>query len=560
MKKISQFLLFCLVFLNLIVFQNTSQAQNKKNKKTKPAYHSWEFGPSVGFALAQTDMVNLSLKEAHPGGAIALRKNLSKSFAIRANIITAKISGDDANTDKHKIRGFSFESPLKEATLIAEYDFLGKKRYKDNGFYKIWSPYVGLGVGLTYTKPTTNYNLAQNLQQATNIQADIANKKDQFISMPMVFGVKRDISEKMRFYTEVGLRYIFNDYLDGVSKSGNPDRNDTYIFGSIGMTFVIGAKKDSDNDGVPDKEDACPNIAGLIQFKGCPDTDGDGIEDKKDQCPNEAGTTDMKGCPDTDGDGITDAKDECPTEKGLDKFKGCPDTDGDGIADKNDNCPTEKGLIDRKGCPIRDADGDGIEDDKDNCPNEKGTLADKGCPAKILDTDGDGIIDTEDLCPDKAGIAQFNGCPDSDGDGVEDAKDNCPTEKGTITNAGCPELKKEDQQILQDARYGVQFETGSAVLKTTSYAVLDKVSEVMTKYPSYMLDISGHTDNTGNEAANKKLSTARAKACYDYLTKKGVVNNRMNALGFGSAVPVATNSTADGRAKNRRVEFNLKAK
>jgi outer membrane protein OmpA-like peptidoglycan-associated protein len=376
--------------------------------------------------------------------------------------------------------------------------------------------------------------------------------------MPVGFGIKYDISEKMRFYAETGLRWVFSDYLDGISKSANPKQNDTYSYLALGLTFKLGAGKDSDNDGVKDREDLCPDEPGLLAFKGCPDSDNDGVEDKKDNCPTEKGTIETKGCPDSDNDGIVDKKDDCPTVAGVSAFKGCPDTDGDGIEDKKDKCPTEKGTTERQGCPVKDSDNDGIEDSNDKCPTEKGSLQNNGCPEKKdLDSDKDGIADKDDLCPDKAGITKFNGCPDSDNDGVEDLKDNCPTEVGSISNNGCPELKKEDKQILQDAVYGVQFEQGSAIIENSSFGILDKIVDVMQRNPNTVLSIAGHTDNTGNASANQKLSEQRARACYDYLARKNIVTNRMTYQGFGASKPIDKNNTAAGRSKNRRVEFNL---
>jgi outer membrane protein OmpA-like peptidoglycan-associated protein len=77
---------------------------------------------------------------------------------------------------------------------------------------------------------------------------------------------------------------------------------------------------------------------------------------------------------------IADKDDDCPTVKGLKQFKGCPDTDGDGIADKDDKCPNEKGPKDNAGCPWPDTDGDGVLDKDDKCPTVKGTKANNGCP------------------------------------------------------------------------------------------------------------------------------------------------------------------------------------
>lgn len=111
--------------------------------------------------------------------------------------------------------------------------------------------------------------------------------------------------------------------------------------------------KDTDGDGVIDKEDACPTVPGSKFTNGCPDTDGDGVTDKEDKCPTVAGIKIFGGCPDTDGDGIEDAKDKCPKQPGTAKYEGCPtpDTDGDGLNDDYDKCPTVAGIIANGGCP-----------------------------------------------------------------------------------------------------------------------------------------------------------------------------------------------------------------
>lgn len=113
------------------------------------------------------------------------------------------------------------------------------------------------------------------------------------------------------------------------------------------------ALDDQDKDGIADKEDACPTVAGLKEFNGCPDTDGDGIPDKDDLCSKEKGLEAFKGCPDTDEDGIEDSKDACPKEKGEKDNKGCPyaDTDKDGVFDKDDKCPETPGKRENNGCP-----------------------------------------------------------------------------------------------------------------------------------------------------------------------------------------------------------------
>jgi OmpA-OmpF porin, OOP family len=306
---------------------------------------------------------------------------------------------------------------------------------------------------------------------------------------------------------------------------------------------------DRDMDGIPDHQDACPDVAGLEMFAGCPDTDGDGIPDHLDDCPDVPGVASAKGCPDADGDGIPDHQDDCPDEAGLASANGCPDADGDGIPDHQDDCPDEAGLASANGCP--DADGDGVPDHLDECPDEPGTAATKGCP----DRDGDGFADKDDLCPDVAG--EFAGCPDTDGDGVHDGIDACPDQPGLAANKGCPELQREEREVLVRAMRAVQFETGKATLKPESYAVLDQIAAIMTRYPGYKLRISGHTDSVGDDDANQLLSEERAQACFLYLVEQGVAPNRAMHQGFGETQPIASNSRSEGRRRNRRVEFEL---
>ncbi|MBC7382541.1 MAG: OmpA family protein [Bacteroidia bacterium] len=360
-----------------------------------------------------------------------------------------------------------------------------------------------------------------------------------------------------------------------------PTGNDQFMLHTLGINFNLGAGKDEDKDGIADKrdkctgtpkgvkvdvngcpfdtdgdgvmdfEDKCANQSGSVITKGCPDTDKDGLADLDDQCPNEAGTAEFNGCPDADGDGIIDKKDKCPNVKGTLVFDGCPDRDGDGIRDEEDLCPDVKGVASFKGCP--DADEDGIEDSKDMCPTLKGPVATNGCP----DTDNDGVNDGIDKCPALAGSPQHSGCPDTDNDGVFDDIDKCLTIPGTATNNGCPELKKEVKQLFQKALQGIQFETGKAVIKPVSFSILDAIVKVMKDNSTYKLLIGGHTDDVGDDEMNMTLSQDRSASVSNYLISHGVDPLRVTATGYGETKPVDTNKTDKGRARNRRVEFEV---
>ncbi|MEO0778600.1 MAG: OmpA family protein, partial [Bacteroidota bacterium] len=317
-------------------------------------------------------------------------------------------------------------------------------------------------------------------------------------------------------------------------KSLSPDRDN--IQHGIGFGLMVGK--------VSEDIDTTQLLVGT-------DYDGDGISNDKDACPELPGPAAFQGCPDTDADGIADNEDDCPELAGISQLGGCPDTDEDGLSDPQDECPEEAGPAANNGCPIADRDGDGFEDLEDDCPAQPGTV--RGCP----DTDGDGTPDSEDRCPRSPGPLNAQGCPDTDQDGLDDGKDRCPNMAGDASNNGCPEIKQEDRATLEYAIQAVQFETGKEQLKTESYAILNRVADILNRYPDYRLIISGHTDDVGTEENNLVLSERRAKACYDYLSERGIPTERLSYAGYGESNPIAENTDATGRQLNRRVEFDL---
>jgi outer membrane protein OmpA-like peptidoglycan-associated protein len=312
------------------------------------------------------------------------------------------------------------------------------------------------------------------------------------------------------------------------------------------------------------------------------DPDGDGINGNNDKCPDQAevknGFDDVDGCPDNadaDNDGIADlgtlATDKCPTaaedKDGFEDDDGCPDDDDDkdGVKGDADKCPKDAedkdGFEDADGCPEADNDADGVLDAADKCPVEaedKDTFEDDdGCPE--ADNDKDGVLDAADKCPLEAGVVDNKGCPDPDRDGdtVVDRLDNCPDEKGTPENAGCAAkqlvvIKADKLEILDK----VFFATGKDVIQKKSFGLLDNVASVLNAHPEIKhVRVEGHTDNAGDAAKNKDLSTRRAASVVKYLVGKGVLAERLVSEGFGQDRPIADNATADGKAQNRRVEF-----
>lgn len=118
-------------------------------------------------------------------------------------------------------------------------------------------------------------------------------------------------------------------------------------------------------------------------------------------------------------------------------------------------------------------------------------------------------------------------------------------------------------QVSNDIKVGekvqlknIFFENGRYYLLPESYAELNKLAQYLIRHPKMEIRINGHSDNSGTKAKNQRLSEQRAREVFEYLIKKGV-QNKMYFKGFGSNLPVASNDTEDGKAKNRRVEFEI---
>ncbi|MEO8234157.1 MAG: thrombospondin type 3 repeat-containing protein [Flavobacterium sp.] len=337
-------------------------------------------------------------------------------------------------------------------------------------------------------------------------------------------GINFRLSPVIMLNLQETFMFTNNDTRDGVVAG----KNDDFLMHTVGLTFNLGSSKDSDNDGVSDKKDNCPETpAGVV--------------------------VDKKGCPlDKDNDGVYDYLDNCPDQAGSQALNGCPDADGDGVADANDRCPNQAGKISLKGCP--DADNDGVADIDDKCANTKpGTRVDiNGC---AIDSDNDGVMDDMDRCPNVAGVIALKGCPDTDGDGIADMDDRCPNTKGTSENKGCPEIAKADIVRITYIGSKIFFENNSDKLKVASLSQLDELAKILYKYEGASLTIEGHTDSVGADDFNMTLSQKRSDSVKQYLIGKGIEDARLKAIGFGETKPVASNKTTLGKAKNRRVEL-----
>ncbi len=370
-------------------------------------------------------------------------------------------------------------------TWLWNYTFLLKyKILPDNKF----NPYLTAGYTIMDIDPKDS-----NGHRLPNRAAEKYDKINSAI--PIGIGFTYFINEMFALELE-GLYHIgLTDYIDDLDEGS---KNDGWGTLAAGLSLYLGKPKDTDGDGIPDKQDADPihaeDLDGYEDLDGKPDWDNDmdGVLDKDDKAPLIAEDKDNF----EDSDGVPD-----------------PDNDGDGIMDDNDNCPGTDTNLNTK------EDMDGFEDE-DGCPDP--------------DNDGDGILDVDDQCPEQA--ETMNDYEDKDG---------CPDKK--------PEIAVEKGQAI--VLEGIYFASGSATLTPNSMTILEKVFRTLSENPDLEVEIRGYTDNTGKYESNIRLSQRRAEAVKDYLVTKGIDSSRLGAKGFGPENPIAPNDTKEGRAKNRRIEF-----
>jgi outer membrane protein OmpA-like peptidoglycan-associated protein len=207
-----------------------------------------------------------------------------------------------------------------------------------------------------------------------------------------------------------------------------------------------------------------------------------------------------------------------------------------------------------------DTDKDGVADLFDKEPETPADAEVYGS-GKAVDTDKDGVPDHLDKCILIAGLEANNGCPeDKDGDGIFDFEDVCPEIKGTKENLGCPGKGGTPDDISNRIfllSKSIYFKTNSDILIGDSFSILNEIASIMMQYPNTKFQIDGHTDDRAAASYNLNLSKRRATSVQNYLTSKGVANDRLFAQGFGEEKPTHSNKTEEGRKFNRRVEINF---
>ena len=570
------------VAFNLISLISLAQDSLKTEKMDGYLYFQPNFGASQYFGdLNEDDYLNRDPKFAF--GAV-LGYQPSPVFGFRGQFLKADLYSKRSDLNQE------FYSDLWDAALnltINVNEIFAK--YNES---RLFNFYLFSGAGITSYQSTL-----ENIEPREVVYQHSAKQHELFI--PVGGGFSFRLNQYMAINLEYGDHITFKS--DGLDFTANGKKNDHYSYASVGIQIKY-MGKDSDYDGVIDKNDVCPEIPGKVKLAGCPDMDNDGVADKDDKCPDEPGKKELAGCPDRDGDGVADIDDRCPREYGKKALAGCPDRDGDGVADKDERCPDVVGKKELDGCPDRDGDGvadiddkcsdepgkkelagcpdrdsDGVADLDDRCPDKPGLKELAGCPdwdgdgvadiddrcpgepgkkelAGCPDRDGDGVADKDDLCPDIKGLDKFKGCPDTDGDGIPDYKDKCPTVAGVAANNGCP-LKTVTATVLQKTVY---FGPGSIELLPTfgNKLSLDEIIAFMNENPEAVISVTGYEDAYEAIKSSSRLSENRADYVINALKQKGLKSSKIKVF-QGENKSVANNNTAEGRALNRRVEIKI---
>jgi len=357
-------------------------------------------------------------------------------------------------------------------------------------------PYASLGYGMLFwdlRDVSGDLSDDDNSIFSGDLGDSVYDETDNYAFLAMGLGFEYYLTRVVGL--DIGFKYnnmISSDWRLDMSGYGNDDEHEGVLEFRAGFNLHLPGVKDTDDDGIIDKRDADPLNP----------EDFDGFEDE-DGAPD----------PDNDNDGVLDGDDQEPN-----------------LAEDID------GFQDKDGVPDLDNDGDGILDADDASPNVAedfdGFEDEDGAPD--LDNDGDRILDANDKCPDEA--ETYNGFMDEDG---------CPDKKPEI-------VFEEKAAIILD---GVNFASGSSELTESAKEVLGKVVRTLEDYPEMTLEINGYTDNTGSLAFNMKISKRRAESVKNYLINQGIQADRLTSNGYGPENPIESNSTREGRAKNRRIEF-----
>ncbi len=432
------------------------------------------------------------------GGELDLKYGFSKSFVLGLSAGYWSAYDDSAAVEDQSFKLSDKKNASAKWTAIP-ITLTGQVYFNPNGSIQ---PYILAGVGIDLAK-------IEPIQGGDSYSMkDISGRGGAGFNFWLGESFTLDIGGRFAYLLANLSNDVPADFI-GVPDFGKPANRPfiSLLETGIGLSYVFGAPKDTDQDGYKDKYDRCPDtpIGAIVDQHGCPlDSDADGVYDGLDKCAETpAGArVDLSGCPiDSDADGVYDGLDRCPETPA-----GAP--------------------IDAFGCPL-DSDKDGVPDYRDQQQN----------------TPAGAVVDSN-------GVAV-----DNDGDGVPDGLDKCPnTPAGVaVDSSGCPQAKPVSDKITLN----INYQPNSVEPDEQAKKQLDELAISLMAYPDIRIEINGYTDALGSARTNLKISQERAEAILAYLAAKGIAADRMTAKGYGEDKShfIADNDTPEGRNKNRRIEI-----
>ncbi|MBL7818299.1 MAG: outer membrane beta-barrel protein [Saprospiraceae bacterium] len=216
---------------------------------------NFEIGLTVG-ALTYNGDIDIVAKNVGSATNAAFglvgKYRLSNSLLVRGQILRGKLSGSEKThpTAWRQERGLSFTSPLTEISGLLEWEFLSRGNF---------TAYAFGGASLSFFNPKTDFNMPNKYIDDVNPDANV-NYRKFTATVPVGMGLKYSLPHNFFISAEMGARFAFSDYLDGISQVGNPNRKDTYIYTGLAITKAFGGGKSGANRAFKQGDANCPKF------------------------------------------------------------------------------------------------------------------------------------------------------------------------------------------------------------------------------------------------------------------------------------------------------------
>jgi outer membrane protein OmpA-like peptidoglycan-associated protein len=466
--------------------------------------------PSLGFHGAANMWINnFDKRQISAGGDVFMRYHFTRlfSFGVMAGYDALQSKNSTIQPGHYALKNSYIAAKGLSADLVGWFHLNPGKTV---------APYAYIGIGQFYYQ--------------RKVQGDLGFPTDDSqtsIHIPLGVGAEIALNKNLALSFELGAR-ILDRHTDDYNGAGKTIiGTDWYPTARAGVAFYAGSSDDDDADGDGLTNGYEKSIGTAVDNV---DTDRDGLSDYEEIMKYKTKPT----VADTDADGLNDGDEVVKYHtSALDR-----DTDHDGLSD------AEEVTTSRTDALKADTDGDGLSDAEE----VRNTKTD---PLKA-DTDGDGLSDAAEIRTNKTNPLKADTDGGSVNDGAEVARGSNPLDANDDVPKPAVQTVEVGKAIVLE---GIVFQSGKALIEPQSETTLNQALAVFSENAEIAVEIHGFTDNAGKAAANKKLSLRRAEAVKAWLVAKGIDGARVGVKGLGAENPIADNTTPEGRAKNRRIEF-----